>query len=298
MKKILITLFIFLLLSTSAFSKSGKGEIDLSKRTMERFINYLFGEGRNLNANTGGSTDFKNKKTTPITFIISEYGTWSSYRYCNFGNRCSETSSYKDITRCEKKTSSKCYLFAKGKKIVWKNSKNPRGLNLNKHLKHGVNHVAQVIKDAGYYSGDITLLKGYQASVSKNSNSTNTFVKKKSSKEEKKKETTKKIVKKYQLNGKRSIAMSWEGYSNLIAGTIEFNEVDYKGILDLALPNNDGNCEGTYSLQKGGKGTWQIACSNNLGAAGTLKWNKNGSVTGKGRDHKDNKVKFTVSEKI
>ena len=156
MKKILSTLFIFLLLSTSAFCKSGKGEIDLSKRTMERFINYLFGEGKNFNANTGGSTDFKNKKTTPITFVISEDGTWSSYRYCNFGNRCSETSSYKDITRCEKKTSSKCYLFAKGKKIVWKNSKNPRGLNLNKHLKHGVNHVAQVIKDAGYYNGDIT----------------------------------------------------------------------------------------------------------------------------------------------
>ena len=46
MKKILSTLFIFLLLSTSAFSKSGKGEIDLSKYTMERFINYLFGEGK------------------------------------------------------------------------------------------------------------------------------------------------------------------------------------------------------------------------------------------------------------
>ena len=161
MKKILSTLFIFLLLSTSAFSKSGKGEIDLSKRTMERFIKYLFGEGKNLNANTGGSTNFKNKKTTPLTFIISEDGKWSIFSYCSFGNRCKETSPYKDIITCEKKTSSKCYLFARSKKIVWKNSKNPRGLNLNKHLKHGKNHVAQVMKDAGYYSGDITLLKGY-----------------------------------------------------------------------------------------------------------------------------------------
>jgi len=297
MKKILSTLFIFLLLSTSAFCKSGKGEIELSKLTMEYFLGYVFGEGKNLNANTGGSTDFKNRKSTPRLFVTDATGTAIYYNYCMFGDKCEASNSYRTISMCQKKYSN-CFLFAKGKKIVWKNSKNPRGLNLNKHLKHGVSHVAQVMKDAGYYNGDITLLQGYQASVSKNSNSTSTFVKKKSSKEEKKKEITKKIVKKYELNGKRSIAMSWGGYSDLIAGTIEFNEVDYKGILNLALPNNDGTCDGTYSLQKGGKGTWQIACSNNLGAAGTLTWNKNGSVTGKGRDHKDNKVKFTVSEKI
>ena len=48
--------------------------------------------------------------------------------------------------------------------------------------------------------------------------------------------------------------------------------------------------------QEGGKGTWQIACSNNMGAAGTLKWVKDGGVTGTGRDHNDKKVKFTVSK--
>ena len=32
-----------------------------------------------------------------------------------------------------------------------------------------------------------------------------------------------------------------------------------------------------------------------MGAAGTLKWIKDGGVTGQGRDYKDNKVKFTVS---
>ena len=63
------------------------------------------------------------------------------------------------------------------------------------------------------------------------------------------------------------------------------------------MPNNDGTCDGTYSLQEGGKGTWQIACSNNMGAAGTLKWIKNSGVTGTGRDHNDKKVKFTVSKK-
>ena len=34
-----------------------------------------------------------------------------------------------------------------------------------------------------------------------------------------------------------------------------------------------------------------------MGAAGTLKWIKDGGVTGKGRDYNDNKVKFTVKFK-
>ena len=113
----------------------------------------------------------------------------------------------------------------------------------------------------------------------------------------KKKKESKKVVKKYELKGERSIALSWDGYEDLIAGTVEFDEADYKGTLNLPLPNNDGTCDGTYSLQEGGKGTWQIACTNNMGAAGTLKWTKNGGVTGSGRDHNDKKVKFTVSKK-
>ena len=90
--------------------------------------------------------------------------------------------------------------------------------------------------------------------------------------------------------------MSWEGYEDLIAGSVKFDETDYRGTLELPLPNNDGSCDGTYSLQEGGKGTWQITCTNNMGAAGTLKWVKDGGVTGIGRDHNDKKVKFTVSK--
>ena len=112
-----------------------------------------------------------------------------------------------------------------------------------------------------------------------------------------KKKETKKIVKKYSESGERSIALSWDGYEDLIAGTVEFDEADYKGTLNIPLPNNDGNCDGSYSLQKGGKGTWQIACTNDMGAAGTLKWSESGGVTGIGRDHNDKKVKFTVSKK-
>lgn len=285
MKKLLGIVVLSLLLTTSVFAKSGKGEINLSKRTMEYFLDYIFGGGVNLNANTGGGTGNKGQKAFPRLFTINSSGTVSYWNYCMHGDSCTESDPYRAILRCQK-TNGTCYTFAKKKKIVWKNSKNPRGLNLRKELKHGREHVAQVIKEAGYYSGDLTLLSGFKA-ISTN---------KKGSKITQKKKEPKKIVKKYELKGERSIALSWEGYEDLIAGTVEFDEADYKGTLNLPLPNNDGTCDGTYSLQKGGKGTWQIACSNNMGAAGTLKWVKDGGVTGTGRDHNDKKVKFTVSK--
>ena len=72
-----------------------------------------------------------------------------------------------------------CFTFATKKKIVWKNDQNPKGLKLRKELKHGRNHVAQLIKDAGYYNGDITLLRGYQTEVLTPSKSSSNIVTKK-----------------------------------------------------------------------------------------------------------------------
>ena len=43
-------------------------------------------------------------------------------------------------------------------------------------------------------------------------------------------------------------------------------------LLELPLPNNDGSCDGTYSLQEGGKVLGNRR--NKMGAAGTLKWIK------------------------
>ena len=264
---------------------------------MEIFLDYLYGGAKNLNASTGGSTSNKNLKSKPLLFTLHENGSRANWNYCPF-SQCKEANKHKSILRCQKKGGT-CYTFAVKTKIVWKNSKNPKGLSLRKELKHGRDHVAQIIKDGEYYSGDITLLKGFKKVNRKNDGSKNlssiTTTPKIIKKVEKKKES-KKVVKKYELKGERSIALSWDGYEDLIAGTVEFDEADYKGTLNLPLSNNDGTCDGTYSLQEDGKGTWQIACTNNMGAAGTLKWTKNGGVTGSGRDHNDKKVKFTVSK--
>ena len=37
------------------------------------------------------------------------------------------------------------------------------------------------------------------------------------------------------LKGERSIALSWDGYEDLIAGTVKFDEADYKGTLKIPL---------------------------------------------------------------
>jgi hypothetical protein len=228
MKKLLSIMVLGLLLSTNAFSKSGKGNVTLSKKAMETFLDYLYGGAKNLNANTGGSTDNKGSKTKPLLFTLSETGDSYLYNYCSFST-CREPNKYEAILGCQKYSNgTPCFTFASKKKIVWKNDLNPKGLKLRKELKHGRNHVAQLIKNAGYYNGDITLLRGFQTEVLTSSKSySNTATKK----VEKKKET-KKVVKKYELKGERSIALSWDGYEDLIAGTVEFDEADYKVTLN------------------------------------------------------------------
>ena len=278
MNKLLAITILGFLLSTSAFSKSvqGQGSIKFNEGTLNHFIKYLSKgtQNKNLGASRAGKG---------ITFAVSVSGRMSGYLYCPQGKRCNERNSIGAIKQCRKwvkkylKIKEKCYVFAHGRKIVWNNEM------FRIPSKASREDIIKILNDLNFYGSKI-------------SSTTNTNTSKTNKKVEKKKES-KNVVKKYELKGERSIALSWDGYEDLIAGTVEFNEADYKGALNLPLPNNDGTCDGTYSLQEGGKGTWQIACTNNMGAAGTLKWTKNGGVTGSGRDHNDKKVKFTVSKK-
>ena len=177
MKKLLGIVVLGLLLNTSVFGKTGKGNVTLSKQAMEIFLDYLYGGGKNLNPNTGGSTSNKGQKTKPLLFTLSESGSAFLYNYCSFST-CREPNRHKAILRCQKYSNgTPCYTFASKKKIVWKNDQNPKGLNLRKEMKHGRNHVAQIIKDAGYYNGDLTLLRGFKTEVlttSKSSSNTTT----------------------------------------------------------------------------------------------------------------------------
>ncbi len=266
MKKLLGIVALILIFSSNVFAeiKWGKGELKLSDGVVIKFIEYI-----------KGSTTAK----APYLFAVSKDGLAYQYYYCSSGlNNCRGGDEHIH-QECEKYSyGAECSLFARNRIIRWKNGINPgKGKASKINSRWSDSEIKAKLTELGFLGGD-----------------TKKIEKKETKKIVKKKE--KKVEKKYSLEGKRSLALSWDGYSNLIAGTVEFSEADYRGTINLSLPNNDGNCEGSYSLQTNGKGTWQISCTNNMGAAGTLKWTEDGGVTGTGRDHNDKKVKFTVSK--
>lgn len=286
MLRFLLILIIIFNFNLKAFGKNkyyGEGQFIISNFDIDHLMNYM--------EPTGGEAPWR-------FFIAVEDGKsiWTSSWYCPMGQGCMEGSLSENKKSCERamrkwykknqnisKKNVECFLFARKSRIVWDNYQDLDRKLYQMKSSWTKDKLKDRLKELGFYG-------------SLNKTNIENGKKKENPKIVKKKET-KKITKKYELSGERSIALSWEGYEQLIAGIVTFNEVDYKGTLNLPLPNNDGSCDGSYLLQQGGKGTWQISCTNNMGAAGTLKWTKNGGVTGSGRDYNNKKVKFTVAKK-
>jgi len=207
-------------------------------------------------------------REAPELFIISKDSSWATYYYCSAGPGNCRGSESPGVKICESKTNTDCGLFARGRTVKWKNGINTGRKESKFNSKWSKAEIVAKLTELGFLG-----------------ETTNT-----TTKEEKKKETkTAKIT-----TGKRSLAMSWKGYDNLILGSLTFKEEDLVGKINVKLPNNDGNCKGTYALSTE-KGTWSLLCANDMSASGTLKWNnQDGSVTGEGKDTKGKVVKFTV----
>ena len=207
----------------------------------------------------------------PEKFFISTDGKTTHWWYCPY-SQCTPMGDTQEAKKCSQRAGGvECKTFAVRRSIKWDNGVDKKALKIKFKSKDSI----QEIKDK------LTALNFYGSSDVK----------------ETKPNTSNYIKKKYSLKDERPIALQWEGYSDLIAGTIKFDEKNYQGTLKLPLPNNDGTCNGSYTLQEGGNGVWQMTCTNNTGASGTLKWDGSGGVTGIGRDYKNKKLKFTVSKK-
>ena len=268
MKKLLtVVVLSFLIFVQNSFSKTiGEGELKLSDNIIRYFHQYLKGKG----------------SKRPMVFTIAVDGSYATYWYCGY-DQCVGDNPVQYNKLCELDAGVECKIFAKGKYIKWKNGINKgKGKSSKVTGRVSFDELKLRLTELGFVDD------GSLKNISNNDNSSNV---------ESSNSETKKVAKKYNLEGDRSIALSWEGYNSLIAGSVSFSETDYKGTLRLSLPNGDGECNGSYSLQKDGKGTWQIGCTNNMGAAGILKWNEVNGVTGTGRDYNDKKVKFTVAGK-
>ncbi len=96
---------------------------------------------------------------------------------------------------------------------------------------------------------------------------------------------------------KRSIAISWDGYQNLISGSIELApNPKTVGLVSIKLPNNEGSCSGQTKQIDRKTGVWSISCTNGMSAAGTYDAYGDGQgASGTGTDSKGNKVRYTIS---
>lgn len=155
MKIILTSIIILTFFSSSSYAKWGKGPLKLDKNTMETVIMYMYGAG---NKKYSGNAKRKNN---PTAMAISQNGRYSYYMYCpaEYHDGCVATNTARLIKSCEKYSNgSPCFIFAKKRRIVWKNGGKKTTIK-RKDLKSPY-VVAKKIKEAGFYDGDISKLVG------------------------------------------------------------------------------------------------------------------------------------------
>jgi len=159
--RIFFLVITFILVTQPSYAKWGKGELKLSKETMETAIMYMYGAG---NKKYSGAAKRKND---PMTMAISEDGSSYMYYYCpvEYQDNCVETGIARSaIKACEKYSNgSPCFIFAKKRRIVWKNG-GPKIKIKKKDLKSPY-VVAKKIQEAGFYDEDISQLIGIDVST-------------------------------------------------------------------------------------------------------------------------------------
>lgn len=150
-----VVTFLYFLINNSFAGIWGKGELKLTKSTMEHLMMYMYGAG-----NTKYS-ESKIKRSNPMLITISEDGKNSHYYYCPYVQGCDDNGvAASSIKGCEKDSNgSVCKVFAIKRRVVWKNGSGVKLKIKKKDLKSPY-VVAKKIQDAGFYDGDLSLLAG------------------------------------------------------------------------------------------------------------------------------------------
>ena len=155
--RIILSIILSLLLFNPSYAKWGEGPLKLNKSTMEFVLMYMYGAG-----NKKFSGDAK-RKNDPDMMAISTDGRSSFYYYCPAEYRstgCRQEGLQRlTILGCEKESNgTPCFLFAKKRRIVWKNG--GAKLTIKKKDLKSPYVVAKKIKDAGFYDGELSELVG------------------------------------------------------------------------------------------------------------------------------------------
>ena len=150
MKKILVIAVLSLLLNGKSFAgPDGKGEITLSKNSINNFIAYLKG-------GIGTSTSTQNK---PMVLWISLDGNNTYWWYCPHG-QCQDTRPAYEKKECERATGKECARFAKGRYVKWKNDINPgRGNESKFNSKWSDTEIIAKLTELGFTSSSASTSK-------------------------------------------------------------------------------------------------------------------------------------------
>ena len=117
-KKLLSIIVLGLLLSGNAYSKDGSGDLRFTSQSFNNFLAYLRGDG----SDKGG---VMMSSGMPTGFAINQKGNNTFYYYCpkKYGDNCmpgGHMRAQNDCTNISKKRGDgRCFVFAKGRKIVW-----------------------------------------------------------------------------------------------------------------------------------------------------------------------------------
>tara|TARA_B100000780_G_scaffold48616_1_gene30208 strand:+ start:38 stop:634 length:597 start_codon:yes stop_codon:yes gene_type:complete len=116
MKKLLGIIVLGLLFGGNAYSKSytGEGEVKLSNQVISNFQNYI------------KLKKIKGQRADPGIFMITLDGSKSYYYYCtnNLGGGCVDNAGYYEMKVCKSATKKECRLFARKRRVLWKNGIN------------------------------------------------------------------------------------------------------------------------------------------------------------------------------
>ena len=139
-KKFILFLTVFFLLTNNSFSSTGTGEVRLTNRVIQGYIQYLM-------MNSIG-TDAKNrpaefKKGVPSFFAITKSGNNYGYSYCPRGQSCRFDPTLA-LQLCRNHASQKCYIFDRKRKIVWGNK------NYKISRKATSSEIREILEELGF----------------------------------------------------------------------------------------------------------------------------------------------------
>ncbi len=280
-------------LSACQSNTTGSGPITFSPHVMRGYEHYIARPDRSY-------------------FAVTEDGTGYGYSYCGSQNTNCIVRPLTALHGCFRNTKQKCKIFASKFGILWRHSSG-RPITLNEvsssptpiyqpkdYSKQSDESICRMALDPiQVYWDRHTNLAGHVEEALKRKLTLQQCANLTGRVYSNSQISTSKTQK--TIKGSRPISVTWEGYTELLKGTVVFKETAGEGDVRMLLPNGEGTCTGKYRFSdiKAAIATWAVACTNNLAASGSLKGLGRGKgFAGEGTDTKGKKVKFTLGPKL